>query len=423
MNYPYQNYDIDSKPSGSEDYAGLFLRGEKERIARITEEVKKDLHKYWEKEYKNSDIFPSQIEAIHPEVVDFLLSFELVFIYDDIAKEAELDERERDEMPYSVWEAVEEKRVEEAGRILQTRTGMDSKKYETVKGLLEEKVLAKVRTFLGKPFVKKIHAEKEKEEIIRLSLSEAMKEYPDIGGQNLTMNPLKLRYSQKLVRPSIRNWIVDFRDNMGVGKHSPIDRGNYLFHGENGKKLTPIERQKVSTILRSLDEGTQLLIDPIKKAVIFSGQASDYEEKSNGNSKVDFETKTENGFDESIKKEMQKFDDSIDTKTLIHERLKNKEAKEEAMADKGAGIKYVAESMHFMSDPQRKEEHDMIVAKQAIEDAEGLENLKKSKAYRKAASDAERHAIEDAYIREKIKGSYHEIAKNAKDVKNAHRKN
>lgn len=423
MNYPYQNYDTENRSSGSEDYAGLFLLGEKERIARLTEEARKDLHGYWKKEYKNAEIFPSQIEEIHPDVVDFLLSFELVFIYDNIAKKADLDEIERDEMPYSVWEAVEEKRIEEAGRILQTRTGMDSKKYETVRSLLEEKVLAKVSVLLGKPFVKKIHAEKEKEEIIRLSLSEAIKEYPDIGGQKLTMNPLRLRYSQKLVRPSIRNWIVDFRDNMGVGKHSPIDRGNYLFHGENGKKLTPIERQKVSTILRSLDEGTQLLIDPAKKAVVFSGQANDYEEKSNGNSKMDSEIETENGFDKSLEKEMQNFDDSIDTKTLINERLKNKEAKEAAMTDKGAGIKYVAESMHFMSDPQRKEEHDMIIAKQAIEDAEELEDLKKSKAYRKAASDAERHAIEDTYIREKIKGSYHEIAKNAKDVKDAHRNN
>jgi hypothetical protein len=66
---------------------------------------------------------------------------------------------------------------------------------------------------------------------------------------------------------------------MGGGKHSSIDRGNYLYHSENGKKLTPIERQKISLILKSLEENISLAIDPDEQKIIFteSGGSIDQE--------------------------------------------------------------------------------------------------------------------------------------------------
>lgn len=137
----------------------------------------------------------------------------------------------------------------------------------------EEKVQRRILDI--EPWIVEQEKEEKKQEeeatkkIINMDLNMALEKYPNIGEQSVTVNPLKLRYFPTSVRPSIKNWITDFHDNMGPGKHSSMDRSNYLFHGENGKKITPIERQKLSFMLKSLEEKTPLKIDPEKQIVIF----------------------------------------------------------------------------------------------------------------------------------------------------------
>jgi hypothetical protein len=59
---------------------------------------------------------------------------------------------------------------------------------------------------------------------------------------------------------------------LGSGKHNSMERSDFLFHSENGKKLTPYERQKLTLILRSVDENTPLEIDPETNKIIFNIQ-------------------------------------------------------------------------------------------------------------------------------------------------------
>ena len=103
----------------------------------------------------------------------------------------------------------------------------------------------------------------------QITLMQALKLHEKLGEQSITSNPLKLRYFPAPVRSSIKNWITDYHDALGAGKHSTIDRGNYLFHSENGKRLTPAERQKMSLVLKSLDEETMLDIDVDRQAIVF----------------------------------------------------------------------------------------------------------------------------------------------------------
>jgi hypothetical protein len=114
------------------------------------------------------------------------------------------------------------------------------------------------------------YAEESPRKIINATIQEALKNYPQLGEQGITNNQLKLKYFPTLVRPSIKNWITDFHDNMGAGKHSSIDRANYLFHSDNGKKITPVERQKLTMILKSLEEQVPLSIDVQAQAIVFN---------------------------------------------------------------------------------------------------------------------------------------------------------
>lgn len=124
-----------------------------------------------------------------------------------------------------------------------------------------------------KPKPRKENNENEKEKqakIDKISLEKALLKYPNLGEQTVTGNPLKLRYFPTPVKPSIKNWITDYHDSLGAGKHSTIDRGNYLFHSENGKRLTPLERQKISLLLKSLDEEALLDVDGEAQKIIFN---------------------------------------------------------------------------------------------------------------------------------------------------------
>ena len=118
----------------------------------------------------------------------------------------------------------------------------------------------------------RIQEEREMERLassVKLTLSQALKEYPRLENQQVTSDFIKLKYSEFPSRPTIKNWVSDYYQNLGVGSHGLMERGNFLFHSENCKRLTSSERQKLAIIFKSLSENMPLLIDPDGQRVIF----------------------------------------------------------------------------------------------------------------------------------------------------------
>ncbi len=106
--------------------------------------------------------------------------------------------------------------------------------------------------------------------LVDIPVSQAISTYPKVGEQLITSGMIKLKIFPQPVRPSIKNWIEDYRSIMGAERHGMMERGNYLFHSENAKRITFEERKKLAEILRSLDEGIALKIDSSNQQVIFS---------------------------------------------------------------------------------------------------------------------------------------------------------
>lgn len=104
---------------------------------------------------------------------------------------------------------------------------------------------------------------------IRLPLLQALSKYDQLGNQLITEERLKLKSQAESVRPSLLYWIKYYRDELGVGHHSSVDRGNFLFRSENGKKLTPEERERVNLVLRSVEENVPLDIDTEQSIILF----------------------------------------------------------------------------------------------------------------------------------------------------------
>lgn len=125
---------------------------------------------------------------------------------------------------------------------------------------------------ISKQIIEKIIEDKSlgvDKNVIDISLSEAIQKFPNLGEQLITSSPIKLKIFPQQFRPSIKNWIEDYRQTMGIQKHGMMERGNYLFHSDNGKFLTSGERKKLAEILRSLDEDVTLKIDPERQEVVF----------------------------------------------------------------------------------------------------------------------------------------------------------
>jgi hypothetical protein len=105
--------------------------------------------------------------------------------------------------------------------------------------------------------------------ITSLPLLQALSKYENLGNQLITGERLKIKSQAEPVRPSLLYWVKYYRDEMGIGQHNSVERGQFLFRSENGRKLSAEERERVNLILKSIEENFPLSIDPGRQEIIF----------------------------------------------------------------------------------------------------------------------------------------------------------
>ena len=255
------------------DHFGYDLQEEKKRIAQATEEIKKELLEKWQEKYAGAQIFPNNLSNINSNLVDFLLSFDNTLFYNDLAKKFGLNQLQRDMLPQIVWEISINRNWEGANNLLVSKLGLNPEVSNQIAQSINQNILLKARELSESKVVseKRVIAGEQKNEArnANFSLLQALQQYPRFGEQLITSLPIKLKIFPSPVRPSIKNWIEDYRTVMGAQKHGMMERGNYLFHSENTKMLTSGDRKKLAEVLRSLDEDVSLKIDPDRQEVVF----------------------------------------------------------------------------------------------------------------------------------------------------------
>jgi hypothetical protein len=273
-----KNY-YDDENRNRPDNFGYDLAEEKKRIAEATEEIKKELLAKWQKRYAGAQIFPSSISGVNPNPIEFLLSFSNTLFYNDLAKKFGLSQIQRDALPQITWEIVLSKNWEGAGNLLTSKLNLNPEVASQVVQLANQNVLLKAKELSESKFVpseKIISGKKTETQKAEISILKAIQQYPQLGEQLITSSPIKLKIFPQSVRPSIKNWIEDYRSTMGAQRHGMMERGNYLFHSENTKNLISGDRKKLAEILRSLDEDVALKVDPERQELVFE-QANEIE--------------------------------------------------------------------------------------------------------------------------------------------------
>ncbi|MDQ1283814.1 MAG: hypothetical protein QG620_162 [Patescibacteria group bacterium] len=119
--------------------------------------------------------------------------------------------------------------------------------------------------------------------LIKLSFSDALKKYPELGEQLVTSNKIRLKSFPDSVRPSIKNWLSDYTFNLGYENHNTIVRGNYLFQNENARALNSLDREKLSYVLKSFDENGLVTVNITTKQIVFPAPSRSNEQETMNN--------------------------------------------------------------------------------------------------------------------------------------------
>lgn len=111
--------------------------------------------------------------------------------------------------------------------------------------------------------------EGEKRSVARMTLLEALSQYSQLGQQTITETRIKLKASVEPVRGSLINWLKCYREELGVGYHDAMLRGQFLFRSQNGAKLTDEERERIEILLRSIEDREIVAIDTEHQTLVF----------------------------------------------------------------------------------------------------------------------------------------------------------
>ncbi|MDP2838278.1 MAG: hypothetical protein Q8O53_03310, partial [Candidatus Moranbacteria bacterium] len=151
---------------------------------------------------------------------------------------------------------------------LLTATGSDSIQAKAIVEFIQKEIL----TIQPKPRVEKEEVEEEKRPpaaLVRMPLLQALSKYESLGNQLITRERIKVKSQAEPVRPSLLYWIKYYRDELGIGHHDSVQRGNFLFRSENGKHLSAEERERVNLVLKSVEENLPLQIDTERSEIVF----------------------------------------------------------------------------------------------------------------------------------------------------------
>ena len=106
-------------------------------------------------------------------------------------------------------------------------------------------------------------------EIIDEDVNTLLKRFPRLIDQNISQKPIKLLFNGEISKPTVGNWLADYRAYVGIGSHEINERSDYLLRSANVQNLSVEERERLGLILRSYDEGYLLPFSIAKQEIIF----------------------------------------------------------------------------------------------------------------------------------------------------------
>lgn len=100
-------------------------------------------------------------------------------------------------------------------------------------------------------------------ELKQVPLRELLEQYPKLRQQEITRVPIKIKGFSEPVKPTIGNWLRDYKEILGAGRHDNVQRAEYLYRSDNGKSLNDNERLLLTALFRAYDTNTPVPFDAL----------------------------------------------------------------------------------------------------------------------------------------------------------------
>lgn len=114
-------------------------------------------------------------------------------------------------------------------------------------------------------------AERVKDMIIEKPIEELIKEFPNVGEQQIgSQKEIILKRMPVPMKPLIKYWLEDYKEKTGYYQHSNLDRVQYVYHDKNTRNMNEEERRQLNLVLKSSDEGMSLPYSTKMKKIDFS---------------------------------------------------------------------------------------------------------------------------------------------------------
>lgn len=266
-----------SNPSegGHEDDDLVFdPQEERKRIAEGTEEYLGELRREWATRNAGKQLFPESVVRLSEPLRNWMLSIDRTSFYDRLAAETKLSFEDRIGLAKAGWEIALGSNWGDLTPILSKYIQLNPSAISLLTNKFSTEFLPKAKELSiqqGKPSMPSAFSASvpEQKSFEQLSLLQALGKYQNLGNQQITGSKIAIKGQNDPVRPTIFNWLKAYRDELGVGRHDAVVRGNFLFHSINGKGLSAEERERLGMILKSLDENVPVSVDPGKQEIVF----------------------------------------------------------------------------------------------------------------------------------------------------------
>ena len=251
-------------------------------VEEVRNSIKQEIYEDRQHALKGASLFPGVIAFVPETVRTFLLSFERTIFYDFIAKKLAFSQEQRRKIGMVVWRCVLEKKWESLAMELEKQVRLSGDIARSIAETLYADFASFAKKVPSSESVAQPYEAPASKNILSLSLVKALEKYPRILHERITDADIVFRGSDGPVVPSIKNWITAYHQEAGSGAHSAFERSEFLFHNENAKKLSAADRNVLSCVLESLDEGKELPINADAQTVDILAMRENGNAQSNG---------------------------------------------------------------------------------------------------------------------------------------------
>lgn len=112
--------------------------------------------------------------------------------------------------------------------------------------------------------------EKKKDMVVYGKIEDLISRYPELGDMVIGLQSSISLKDMPDMKPMLKYWIQDYKDKVGVYRHTNMDRVQYICHDRNTRSMNEEERRQLNLVVKSVDGEVELPYSTKKKKIDFT---------------------------------------------------------------------------------------------------------------------------------------------------------